>query len=478
MNWRLLFKVAAVFFVSLLLLFPIAQVEDLARERKDLRDQVVADIARSAGYSQTVTGPFLVVPYDHTTRSWTEETKEKPRQLVEQVTPGAFVFLPKDFNLGGKLDITERLRGIYKARVFNLESELRGTFEIEPHFGVKEGADDYAFGTPYLAVGISDIRGITSGLSLRVGDTLVPFEPNTFPQVANRGAVLPTVLSSGVHASLVSLHATNDVQTLPFAIDLGLQGTGEFRVAPVGRESRVQLVSNWPHPSFIGEFLPKEHTITSSGFDASWQTSFFATNLEALTERCHNSGGAENTCVELQSKTFALSLVDPVDHYLKSERATKYAFLFVGLTFALFFLFEVLKRFSVHPIQYGLVGLALAVFFLLLLSLSEHLGFERAYACAAAASVLLIGYYLVPILGNAKLASAFGSALAVLYGVLFGILSSEDYALLTGSVVVFCVLGLVMVLTRRVNWTRFGQLPGELVSRVEPKAAPDGQASS
>jgi inner membrane protein len=462
MNFRLLLKVGAVFLVSLLLVIPISQVSDLVQERQNLRDQVVADIARSAGYAQTVLGPFLVVPYEHTTRSWTEETKDKPRQLVEQQTAGEFIYLPKRLNLSGDVVLNERARGIYKVRVFNLGADMRGEFEVEPHYGVKEGLEDYTFGAPYLVLGVSDIRGITGALSLRWDNGNIAFEPSTVPAGSVRGPVLPTVLSTGVHAVLPPLTNDSQAQVVEFGVDLGLQGTGELRVLPVGRDTRVQLTSNWPHPSFVGEFLPAEHTISAAGFDATWQTSFFATNMEALVARCHGAANPEGVCPELSGKAFAVSFVDPIDHYLKSERATKYAFLFVGLTFALFFLFEVLRRFSVHPIQYGLVGLALAVFFLSLLSLSEHLGFTLAYFAAATASVLLISYYVVPILGSAALASVFGGTLALLYGVLYGILSSEDYALLTGSVVVFCVLGAVMLATRRVNWAKFGQTPNEV----------------
>lgn len=478
MNFRLTFKVVAVFFVSLFLIVPISHVESLVRERKDTRDQVVADIAKSAGYSQTVNGPYLIVPFEQRVKRWTEEATDKPRQLIEEVTSGELVFLPRKFDVEGDVDIQERARGIYRARVFGLTSALSGEFEIAANYGITDNVDDYSFGTPYLALGLSDIRGIGRGLALQWGDEQASFEPNTTPTGSVRGPALSRVLSSGVHATLPNV-AASAPRVTSFSIRLSLQGTSELHVVPVGRSSAVQLSSNWPHPSFVGEFLPKTRTVTDVGFDATWETSFFATNLEALVERCHSA--SEGACSELATKTFAVSFVDPVDHYLKSERATKYAFLFVGLTFALFFLFEVLRRFSVHPVQYGLVGLALAVFFLLLLSLSEHLGFVLAYVVSAAASVLLIGYYVVPILGSVRNASGFGAALAGLYGVLYGILTSEDYALLTGSLVVFSVLGLVMVVTRNVNWAKFGLPPGfadPVVSREQKPPAGDQQPPS
>src|SRR5690606_4516050 len=201
--------------------------------------------------------------------------------------------------------------GIYKARVFGLNSELSGEFESTPNYGVTDNVEDYTFGTPYLAVGLSDIRGIGSGLVLQWGGSQTSFEPDTTPTGSARGPALARVRTSGVHATLPSF-TTSAPQVTSFSIRLSLQGTSELRVTPVGRSSAVQLSSNWPHPSFVGDFLPKVRTVTDAGFDATWETSFFATNLEALVERCHDA--SEGACSELATKTFAVSFVDPVDH--------------------------------------------------------------------------------------------------------------------------------------------------------------------
>src|SRR5690606_5896430 len=190
--------------------------------------------------------------------------------------------------------------------------------------------------------------------------------------------------------------------------------------------------------------------ISDNGFAAQWQTSFFSTNLQEILARCADP--AAEGCKAFHGRHFGVSLVDPVDQYLQSERAAKYAFLFIGLTFAGFFLTEVLRRVSVHPVQYGLVGLALAMFFLLLLSFSEHIGFAAAYAVSAVACVGLISFYVAHVLESRAQGLGFGAALASLYGLLYGILSSEDYALLMGSLLVFGLLAVVMVLTRRVSW--------------------------
>jgi inner membrane protein len=446
MNYRLFFKLGAIFLVALLLLLPVVQIRELVSEREQTRDAVVAEIARSTGYAQTITGPLLVVPYTRKLRSWSEERDGEPRRLIETEVAGQLTFLPADFELSGALEVEERQRGIYRARIFDAESRITGTFELKANYGITTDLADYTFDTPRLSLGISDIRGIGNAIELSWNGNNVVFEPGT----------ATPVLPAGVHAVLPAPEFTSARQ-MTYAIALSLQGTGDFQVTPIGRESRVRLTSNWPHPSFVGEFLPREREVKPSGFSAHWQTSFFATNLENVVNACRDAAPGQPACVELASRHFGVSFIDPVDHYVQSDRASKYAFLFIGLTFAACFLLEVLRRLRVHPIQYGLVGLSLAVFFLLLLSLSEHVGFAWAYSIAATACVSLIAYYVSHVIGDNKLGAVFGGALGAVYALLYVILSAEDYALLIGSLLVFGTLGAIMVLTRRVDWASFGQ---------------------
>jgi inner membrane protein len=445
MNPRLLIKIGALFFTALLLLIPVFQIQGLVSERRETRDSVVLEMARSAGYAQTITGPVLIVPYTRKMRSWSEAREGEPRHVIETEFVGRLSFLPSDFELSGKLQVDERQRGIYHARIFDADTRITGAFELAPHYGITTDLADYTFSAPRLVLGISDIRGIGNALELQWKGERLPFEP---------GAT-GSMLSSGVHAPLPAPDVAR-AQQIPFSIALSLQGTSEFQVTPVGRESRVRLTSNWPHPSFNGEFLPREREVTDAGFSASWQTSFFATNLENVVRACDETSLDSPACRELMGRHFGVSFIDPVDHYVKSERAAKYAFLFIGLTFAGFFLTEVLRRVSVHPVQYGLVGLALAMFFLLLLSFAEHIGFAAAYGVSAIACVGLISFYVANVLESRAQGLAFGAALASLYALLYGILSSEDYALLMGSLLVFGLLAVVMVLTRRVSWSNVG----------------------
>jgi inner membrane protein len=439
-------KIAAILFLTVLLLLPMGHIRGLVKERQQLRDSVLQDVARSDAYEQTVTGPVLVVPY---TRTVHEQQLDRDQRtvLVTREQVGELRLLPATMDLAGKLGTEERRRGIYRARVYHADTKLSGQFEIPPNYGVTEDVASYRFGQAHIALGISDIRGIGNALTLRANEVDTPFQPGT----------ATALLKSGVHAPLPAADVAQP-QRVDYNIVLALNGTREFNVTPVGRETRVSLDSDWPHPAFIGEFLPRQRDISDKGFAALWQTSFFSTNMEEALARCAAYDDAD--CGDFNGRVFGVSFIDPVDQYLKSERAAKYAFLFIGLTFAGFFLTEVLRRVSVHPVQYGLVGLALAIFFLLLLSFSEHIGFGAAYAVSAVACVGLITFYVTHVLASRSQGLGFGAGLASLYGLLYGILSSEDYALLMGSLLVFGLLAAVMVLTRKVNWSRLGQVGG------------------
>ncbi len=446
MNFRVFLKIGVLFALWILLMLPMAQIGSLIRERQALRDEVVADVARSAGHAQTLTGPVIIVPYSRTVLAW-EETTDGKRKQVSKTFEGRFHFLPEDFEASASLSTQERSRGIYGARVVTALTALQAKFELPADYGVNALLrQEYSFGRPWVAIGVSDIRGIGNGLTLDVAGQKINFEPGT----------RSPVVGEGVHAPLPE-SVQGQAQALTFQIGLQVQGVGPFQLVPVGRESRVTMNSDWPHPSFIGRFVPNgKPEISEKGFSARWQTSFFATNLQEALQSCARANGADEGCTAFRDSSFGVSLVVPVDHYLKSERAAKYAFLFIGITFAAFFLFEVLRRFSVHPVQYALVGLSLAMFFLLLIALAEHLGFTLAYVIAAAACVLLNAYYVRHALGSIASGMAFGAALAFVYGLLFGILRSEDYALLMGALLVFGLLAAAMVLTRRVKWDGVG----------------------
>lgn len=446
MNKNLTIKLGAIALLILLLLIPLLMIDGIIDDRQQLRDGVLEDIARSSSYSQQLSGPVMVVPYRKVVRTW--KTNEKTNQRYEELGEerGRLYFLPERFELDGQVQTELRARGIYQARLFHADNRINGHFSLPAQLGIKEDFADYQFDAPFLAVGISDIRGIENALKLELDGQRLDFVPGT--QVG--------WLGEGVRVTLPTLDTRNATE-LTFGFDLRLQGTGSLQVLPVGKTSHVSLAANWPHPSFIGNFLPGKREISDQGFSADWQTSFFSTNLQEAMNRCVMG----NDCEAFNGRSFGVSFIDPVDQYLKSDRAIKYALLFIVLTFAGFFLFEVLKSLAVHPVQYALVGVALAFFYLLLLSLSEHIGFALAYLLSASGCVLLIGFYVCHVLHSVRHGLSFSAGLAALYGLLYGLLSAEDYALLMGSLLLFGLLGVFMVLTRKLDWYGIGQKPAK-----------------
>jgi inner membrane protein len=444
MNRNLTFKLGAIALLILLLLVPLLMIDGIIDDRQQRRDGVLEDIARSSSYSQQVSGPVMVVPYRKVIRTWKTREKNGEQYLELSEERGRLYFLPERFELDGQVQTEQRFRGIYEARLFHAENRISGHFSLPAQLGITEDFTDYHFDAPFLAIGISDIRGIENALKLELGSQRLDFVPGT--QVG--------WLGEGVRATLPALDTTQATE-LAFGFDLRLQGTGSLQVLPVGKTSRVNLSANWPHPSFIGNFLPAKREVTDQGFTADWQTSFFSTNLQEAMSRCASG----NDCEAFNGRSFGVSFIDPVDQYLKSDRAIKYALLFIVLTFAGFFLFEVLKSLAVHPVQYALVGVALAFFYLLLLSLSEHIGFALAYLLSASGCVLLIGFYVCHVLRSVRHGLSFSAGLAALYGLLYGLLSAEDYALLMGSLLLFGLLGVFMVLTRNLDWYGVGQKP-------------------
>jgi inner membrane protein len=249
-------------------------------------------------------------------------------------------------------------------------------------------------------------------------------------------------------------------------MELELQGMEQLEFVPLGKETVVHVQSSWPHPSFVGRFLPDQRTVGDAGFDAVWRSSHLSTNIQQLWDNC-----GRRECPPLMSSAMGVAFIQPVDIYLKAERAAKYGVLFIGLTFAAFFLFEVLKGLAIHPIQYGLVGIALALFFLLLFSLSEHLSFGVSYLVAASACIGLLTFYTAYVLRGVRRAAGFAALLSALYASLYVLLQIEDLALLMGSLLLFAILAAVMALTRKVDWYQLGRDMRPAANPTEAQAA-------
>ena len=442
---RIHIKLAVVLLLVIVMTIPLLLIVSKIYERDGYAEQARWDISRSWTGEQQVLGPVLVIPF-----SETHEKREFDKELERYVTntyetDEQLFILPESLNGDIVLSTEVRYRGIYEVPVYSSSIVLDGTISKSSLTELRNRSDVANIGQPYLSIVVSDMRGIAEPPALDLDAVKVAFLPGS------NLAFHP----NGIHAPLNDLASASD-DSAAFSIALELRGMSSFRFSPVGGSNFTRIRSSWPHPGFDGQYLPTQREISSEGFKASWQTSEFATNINEKADNC-----ALGDCAAFLASSFGVQLVDPVDVYLQSQRASKYGILFVGLTFTAFFLFEVLKRLAIHPIEYTLVGLALTVFYLLLVSLAEHIAFSSAYAIATIACTGLLCFYVTYVLKSLKRGCAFAGAISVLYCVLYIIIQQEDYAFSMGAGLVFVALAGVMYMTRNVDWFRIGGKPAD-----------------
>jgi inner membrane protein len=422
--------------VALLLLLPIALIQGKIAERRARADAVVGQFALETSGPQSVAGPLLALTCDET---YTEEREVMRRGKAETVAetktracPTAY-FAPRTLKVSGRIPVESRYRGIYQIRLYRASLALAGEFEW-PREALWHGANPRAWKRAYLVTAVRDPRGIKQAVSSLAA-----------VMRESQGEAFETQFA--IKEDLGEWKARKPGDRLGFDYRLQLVGTSRLDIVPVGDASEIHLTSDWPHPSFTGAWLPDERVVSRTGFEATWRTSHLATGGQVVWERAARDAKLADTGL-----TAGVQLFDPVNVYALSYRATEYAFLFVMFTFAAIALMEVVAGVKLHPVQYALVGSALAVFFLLLVALSEHIAFDAAYAAAATACLALLVLYLRPPLGTLRRTALFGLLAGGLYAVLFVLLKSEDHALLMGSAMVFTALAVAMVATRRVDW--------------------------
>jgi inner membrane protein len=436
MRQNLMLKVVVLFGLLLVFLVALISIESVVSGRQRYRDEATGEISRSTAGPQTLTGPLLAVNFRERVQSGrANDTREST------IIPDQVILLPDSMTIRSSVKVEERYRGIYKVQVYRATQRFTGVFLVPARLGLAETRDLVDVEPASVVFGVTDSRGLRRPPSVTLNGEIASVEPGTHVSWLEQG--FSAQAGPVIGASVIRM---------PFQIEIELVGTERLSFVPLGASTHAEMESEWPHPSFTGGFLPDERRVDEKGFRATWQLSRYATGVAGLIERRR-----QGVKPALENCDFGVRFVTPVDVYQQSERAVKYGMLFVMLTFVAFFLFEVLRRMAVHPIQYGLAGAALALFFLLLVSLSEHLPFALAYLIASGASVGLLAFYVGHVLRSAARGLGFGGLLAGLYAVLYVLLLSEDYALLLGSLLLFAVLGAVMIMTRRVDWYRIGE---------------------
>lgn len=443
MRFPLLARAGTVAGVALVILVPLHFVNGKIAERHARAAEVERSFAAETSGPQIIAGPLLALTCEET---YAEERQIMRAGKAETVTerktrpcPTGY-FVPRTLTVAGDLPVEARSRGIYPIRLYRASLELAGELDWPPP-PPSDGTTVRTWKRAYVVVAASDPRGIKSVSPLAWEDGTLAFAaatPDTDPRFA-------------LQAHAGDYAARRAGERLPFRFALELIGTTRFGVAPVGDATRLRLASGWPHPSFTGAWLPDERTISTDGFAATWRTTHYATGGQATWQKQVRDGELFRA-----ARSAGVALFDPVNVYALAHRATEYGFLFVLFTFAGLALAEVMAGVRLHAIQYALVGSALAVFFLLLIALAEHTSFAIAYAAAATTCIALLTAYLRHALGTAARTAAFCALFVLMYGTLYVLLLSEDHALLTGSLLVFGVLAVVMLATRRLDWAALG----------------------
>jgi inner membrane protein len=425
----------------LLLQMPIRMIGSLGAERAQTRAAAADEIAAVWGRRQDVMGPFLVVPYrPRNAQSAWQFDKES----------GRAVFLPEQLQIQATVEVEQRSRGIFDVPVYTAHLHLRGRLPKADPAAAGLDSADLQFDQAQLMLRLSDVHAVDALPKLMWNGAEYAFDPGT---AGFDNAV-------GLRVKLPQTAAAQDSE---FSISLKLRGTGGLYFAPMGRETSVTLKSTWPHPSFQGSWLPKQREIGDQGFTTSWAIPYVA--------RGFASAWIEGAVSEqdLQQSRFGVNFSNPVDLYSMSERSLKYAALFVGLTFLVVWLFEVRGGLRPHLLQYLLVGAGMCVFYLLELSLAEHLGFAAAYLLASTAVTVQIGFYSRAVLKSWRRSGAVALLISGLYGLLYVLLREEDFSLLVGSTGLFVALSAVMFLTRRIQWNANSKsVPEEGVPQADP----------
>ncbi|MBD3265766.1 cell envelope integrity protein CreD [bacterium] len=426
-------RILLVGFLILLLQIPIFMIDRVIGDRRMRKHEATRDITSKWGEQQTIIGPLLTVPY------FVEITeKDKDGDILVRREMRHADFLPNQLQITGTAKSEIRYRGIYKVPIYSLDLNVNGEFS-RPDFsawGIE--TNQVLWDRAHLTVRISDSRAITEQVSLTWSDTSIPF----LPGVGEYGGG-----HAGIHADL---EGQLDREKMAFAFPLKLNGSQGLFFAPFGRDTTVQLKSNWHAPSFQGNWLPTKRILNEAGFNAAWNIPFLGRGYaQQWRSQTNNASNIER---QIASSLFGVRFITPVDQYRMAQRSIKYAILFLVLTFVALWLFEVLLHVRVHPIQYLFVGVGMCLFYLLELSLAEHIGFVASYILASLAVILLISSYCVAVLKGTRRAAVMAGVTTLLYGYLYLLLMNQDYSLLIGSLGLFLILAAIMYLTRKIDW--------------------------
>ena len=415
-------KIVSIGILLVVLLIPTSMISSLMHERELRRNSVVQEINQKWGNNQTITGPFFTIPF----KSF---YKDKNDQLKFQIK--YFHLLPENLKISGEIDPHVRYRSIYEAVLYNTQLTVTGNFELPSLDQLNIDPDNILWEKSIFSIGITDMRGIQENLEITFNQQKFGVSP---------GLKTTDIAAAGVSSLIpLSLSETSN----PFLLQLKINGSDQIHFIPVAEETNIELKSSWPSPSFNGAFLPTTREVTENGFSAAWKILHLNRNFPQFWQ---------GNQYKVNDASFGLKLLITADIYQKSIRISKYALMFIVFTFSAFFFSEIINKKRIHPIQYLLIGLAIILFYVLLLSISEHVNFDYAYLLSSAAITFLITGYSQGIVKNKHFTITVFGILTTLYLYLYIVLQLEDYALIMGSGGLLIVLGTIMYITRKIDW--------------------------
>jgi len=408
----------------LLLLIPASMIMSIITEREQMNELAITEVSSKWANSQEIIGPVLTIPVVY-------EYKNDER-IIE--TTKYWHLLPENLKIEGSVEPQNLKRGIYEVVVYQSNLSVSGDFRVAQSPDPTD-LKEIKYHQSFLTIGISDLRGIKNSIELQWDEENLNVKP---------GSRISEIVYSGITVDVPDLQEKLD-RNIEFQFSLDLQGSRNLSFTPVGNQTEVQLTSPWPSPSFNGNFLPDSREVGQGGFKATW-------SVLQLNRNFPQWWIGDSNAVKMKESAFGVDLILPLDDYQKSFRSAKYAVMTIALTFLVFFLVEILNRKKIHPFQYTLVGLALCLFYTLLVSISEHSNFNLAYGISTLGIVAMISLYSLSIFKARKLTLLLVVILGGIYGFLFVTLQLADYALLMGSIGLALILGATMYFTRNINW--------------------------
>lgn len=429
-------RMVIVGFILLILLIPLSFVKELIRERGFRQTEVIQEINQKWGNQVTLYGPIIKIPYKTYKEEKTYDAQSKTYiKTYEDVFHNAY-FLPETLNIDSNVATESLERGIYESVVFTSDIKLTGSFKGFDFSSEEIPDEDILWDKSTVLIKTTNLKGIQNEIKVKLNTNSFSLKPQFDNQYMS-------TLSSGHINNLQKNHKKN----IAFSIDIKINGSERLQFIPVGRETLTHMVSDWHSPSFNGNFLPddKSKKISSTGFEANWKV--LETNRQFGQQFF-------DKLPDLSAYSFGTDLIIPIDDYQKTERTSKYGLMIIGLTLFVFLLIQIISKIDIHPFQYLMIGLALVMFYTLLISISEHQNFLKAYLIAGIAVIGLITMYSKTILKNIKFPLLIFSSMTALYTFIFVIIQLENYALLVGSIGLFVILAIIMFASKKIDWSQ------------------------